>query len=77
MCPPPPRLADGSARSPQLTRGSGFEPQSAITGETEARMRTMIEAAIAEIVAQLGRKGIQANFEPQEKLLRFRATVLQ
>ena len=38
--------------------------------ETEARMRTMIEAAVAEMVAQLGRDGIVANFEPQEKLLR-------
>ena len=38
--------------------------------ETEARMRTMIEAAVAEMVAQLGRDGIKANFEPQEKLLR-------
>jgi len=38
--------------------------------ETEARMRTLIEAAIAEMVTQLARDGVQASFEPQEKLLR-------
>jgi DNA invertase Pin-like site-specific DNA recombinase len=37
--------------------------------ETEARMRTLIETAIAEIVTQLVRNGIQATFESQEKRL--------
>jgi hypothetical protein len=41
--------------------------------ETEARMRTLIEAAIAEMVTQLARDGIHASFEPQEKLLRLHA----
>ena len=41
-----------------------------------ARQRTRLvrahrsHSAVAEMVAQLGRDGIQANFEPQEKLLR-------
>jgi Recombinase len=48
----------------------GFQPAPRYRWlETEARMRSLIEAAVAQMVAHLACDGIQASFEPQDKIL--------